>query len=173
MRTDARGLEVTTDSPRAVEAIDHFAIELLSLGKNTSAVMAAAEADPDCAMLQAYAAAMYVYARSPAESLNARPFLDRARSRTAELNDRERIFIDAVDAGCECNFDLALDLYDEIVRRWPTDVVAAKLAELHFLETGEPARQLHFMESVAAANTDLGNVQSMYAFALELNGHRP
>jgi tetratricopeptide (TPR) repeat protein len=50
--------------------------------------------------------------------------------------------------------------------------LAAKVAEFHFFETGESERQLRFMEKIAPANRDSSHAQSMYAFALELNGER-
>lgn len=54
MKLDHRGLQVTTDSDAAIGAIDHYAHELLALGADTASVQAAADANPDCAMLQAY-----------------------------------------------------------------------------------------------------------------------
>jgi len=63
-------------------------------------------------------------------------------------------------------------LYEKIAERWPTDVVAAKLAEFHFFETGEAERQLRFMADIEASNRDQPHVLAMYAFAMELNGLR-
>jgi len=49
-------------------------------------------------------------------------------------------------------------------------VVAAKLAEFHFFETGEAERQLRFTANIEASNRDQPHVLAMYAFAIELNG---
>jgi hypothetical protein len=100
MKIDARGLGVTTDSDVAIGSIDHFADQLLSLGPDANAIVDAAAALPDCAMVQAYAACTYVYAQSPAQAAHARRLLERARRRIDDLTERERLFIDAVDAGC-------------------------------------------------------------------------
>ena len=75
-------------------------------------------------------------------------------------------------AGCDGDFQRALAKYEQVAERWPTDVVAAKLAEFHFFETGEAERQLRFMASIEAANRDQPHMLAMYAFAMELNGLR-
>jgi tetratricopeptide (TPR) repeat protein len=172
MKSDSRGLAVTTDSDAAIHAIDHFAEQLLSLGAESNAILEDALTYPDCAMVQAYAACTYVYAQSPVQAANARPLLERARQRIADLSERERLFIEAVEAGCRGDFEAALSCYEKIAQRWPRDVVAAKLAEFHFFQTGESQRQLEFMRAIAPANRDHSHLQSMYAFALELCGQR-
>ena len=168
MKLDSRGLGVTAESDAEIYAINHFADQLLSLGPDSAAILESAAAFPDCAMIQAYAASIYVYAQSPAQALRANSMLKRARRRLADLSERERLFIDGVEAGCRGEFERAIRAYETIAHSWPRDVVAAKLAELHFFQTGESARQLAFMQSIAAANRDYSHLRSMYAFALEL-----
>jgi hypothetical protein len=128
MKDDARGLAVTCDSVAEIEAIDHFADQLLSLGPDTAAILDAAAAFPDCAMIQAYAAGTYVYAQSTAQAANAQPLLERARRHLDALTERERLFIAAIDAGCGGDFERAISVYESIAHAWPRDVVAAKLA---------------------------------------------
>ena len=172
MKFDSRGLAVTTDSSEAVAAIDHFADAALTLKAGMEDVTAAARAYPDCPMLQACAAALYVLSQSSIEAKKALPLLKRARERLGDLNEREKIFIDAVAAGGEGDFDRAIGCYERIAERWPRDMLAAKLAEFHLFETGDADRQLRLMEKIAPANADSPHVQAMYAFALELTGRR-
>jgi tetratricopeptide (TPR) repeat protein len=172
MKFDSRGLAVTTDSDDAVRAIDRYAGAALSLTAGMETITAAADAIPQCAMLQACAASLYVYSQSSTQARGALPYLARARERIGDLTERERIFIDALEAGCAGDFERALALHEQIAERWPHDLLAAKVAEFHFFETGEAPRQLRFMEKIAPANRDSSHAQSMYAFALELNGLR-
>ena len=51
-------------------------------------------------------------------------------------------------------------------------MVAAKIAEFHFFETGLVDRQLELMRKAAAANPEVSHVLAMHAFALELNAER-
>jgi tetratricopeptide (TPR) repeat protein len=172
MKFDSRGLAVSTDSDGAIHAVDHYAHELLSLGADSVAVHAAADAYRDCAMLQAYCASTFLYSQTTAGAKQAVPYLARAESRPGDLTEHERVFINAVKAGCAGDFEGALSLYEQIAARWPRDMVAAKLAEFHFFETGLAARQLELMRKAAAANPDVSHVLAMHAFALELNAER-
>jgi tetratricopeptide (TPR) repeat protein len=172
MRFDSRGLAVTTESDGTIHALDHYARELLALGADTAAVQAAADANPECAMLQAYCASTFLYSQTTAAAEQAAPYLARAEARFGDLTEREQVFIKAVKAGCAGDFEGALALYEQIADRWPRDMVAAKLAEFHFFETGLAARQLELMRKAAAASPDVSHVLAMHAFALELNAER-
>jgi hypothetical protein len=172
MKFDSRGLAVSNASDGAIHALDHYSRELLSLGTGTAAVQVAADAYPECAMLQACCASTFLYSQTTAGAKQAAPYLERAETRIAELTGRERVFIEGVKAGCAGDFEGAIALYERIADRWPRDVVAAKLAEFHFFETGLAARQLEVMRKAAAANPDVSHVLAMHAFALELNGER-
>ncbi len=172
MKLDSRGLPVTTRfrgcSPRARS----LRRSVTGHGKRLDLILDAAAAYPDCALIQACAASTYIYTQLRSEAAKAAPLLERARQHSDDLTERERLFIDAVAAGCDGDFERALSLYEQIARRWPRDVVAAKIAEFHFFQTGESARQLAFMRSIAEPNRDHSHLQSMYAFALELCGLR-
>jgi tetratricopeptide (TPR) repeat protein len=172
MKPDRRGLAVTTDSDQAIAAINHFTEAALSLKPGMADITAAARREPECAMLQIFAAVLHVLSQSDLEARRGLRYLDLARQRSADLNERERNLIDAVAAGCDGDFDRAIGVYGQIVERWPGDILAAKLAEFHCFETGDAARQLQIMENVARANGDSPHALAMYAFALELNGRR-
>jgi tetratricopeptide (TPR) repeat protein len=172
MKLDSRGLQVTTDSDDAIRAIDRYAHAALSLSAGMDEIAGMADAIPECAMLQACAASLYVYSQSSTQARGALPYLARARQRMGDLTERERIFIAALEAGCAGDFERALSYHEQIVQRWPRDLLAAKVAEFHFFETGECGRQVRFMEKIAPANRDSSHAQSMYAFALELTGDR-
>src|SRR3984957_10947508 len=172
MKFDSRGLEVSTGSDDAIRAIDHYAHELLSLGTDVAAVQAAADANPECAMLQACCASTFLYSQTTAGARQAAPYLARAETRLGDLTAREQVFINALKAGCAGDFEGALTLYEQIIDRWPRDMIAAKLAEFHFFETGLAVRQLEVMRKAAAANPDVSHVLAMHAFALELNVER-
>ena len=172
MKLDSRGLAVTTDSDRAIAAVNHFADAAVSLKPGITDITAAARREPECAMLQICAAVLHALSQSNLEARRGFRYLELARQRSADLNDREQIFIDAVAAGCDGDFDRAIGAYQHIIERWPRDILAAKLAEFHCFETGDAGRQLEIMEKMAGANGDSPNALAMYAFALELNGQR-
>jgi tetratricopeptide (TPR) repeat protein len=172
MKSDSRGLAVTTDSDQAIAAINHFTDGALSLKPGMADITTAARREPECAMLQIFAAVLHVLSQSDLEARRGLRYLDLARRRSADLNERERNLIEAVAAGGEGDFDRAIGVYGQIIERWPRDILAAKLAEFHCFETGDAARQLEIMENVARANGESPYALAMYAFALELNGRR-
>ena len=172
MNRDERGLAVTNGSDDAVRAINSYACELVSLGTKVGDVIAAANAAPECPLLQAYAASSYLYTQSLRQGAGGAPYLARAEKRLGEVTERERILIESVRAGLGGDFQRALSGYEEIASRWPSDVVAAKLAEFHCFETGEADRQLKLMRKAAEANPNNSHVLAMYAFALELSEMR-
>ena len=172
MNRDERGLGVTNASDVSLQALNSYARAALSLSSGANAILPVAKATPDCPLLQAYAASTYLYTQSVIEGAGAARYIANAEARLSEVSERERIFIESIRAGLGGDFERALAGYEEIAARWPRDVVAAKLAEFHFFETGAAERQLRVMRRAAEANPDVSHVLAMYAFALELNEMR-
>lgn len=166
---DTRGLAVSGADSAAAGAIDAFVSELLGNGAGAPAVTEAAEAHPDCPLLQAYAASLYVFAQSPSGAAPGKRWLERARARADAANDREIAFIAAVEAGLDGELETAVDRHEAIATRWPHETVSAKLAEFHLFETGDCRRQRRIMQAFAEANPDDSDVLAMHAFSHELN----
>ena len=57
MLRDAQGLDVTTDSPLTIAAINRYTDQALAYGKDAIAIFKGIEADPECAIANAHAAA--------------------------------------------------------------------------------------------------------------------
>jgi tetratricopeptide (TPR) repeat protein len=171
-KLNERGIEVTNASDEAISALNSYVRELLSLGDGAEAIVAAANAMPECPMLQACAASTFLYTQSLAQARGAAPYLARAESRLDGTTEHERILIASIRAGLAGDFERALQGYEQIIEQWPRDTVAAKLAEFHFFETGAADRQLRLMSKAADANPDVSHVLAMHAFALELNQRR-
>ena len=106
-KTDSRGLSVTTNSDQSIAAINQFVDAAVSLKAGMADITEAASRDPGCAMLQTCTAALYALSQSRLEAMSGIPYLDQARERSGDLNDRERLFIDAVAAGCDGDFNRA------------------------------------------------------------------
>ncbi|MDF5728007.1 MAG: hypothetical protein PUP92_08195 [Rhizonema sp. PD38] len=61
MLTNSQALAVTTDLSEAVNAINKFFEQLLSVGNNAQVILKAIETDPDCALANAHAATFYLF----------------------------------------------------------------------------------------------------------------
>src|SRR3954468_20001546 len=98
LRRDLFGLPVTTAFPATVDALDRFTGEVLSHGKQAGDLLAAAEADPDCALAQALAGALYLFLQTAEGTAKATPFLARAKAMAPTATERERLMVAALDA---------------------------------------------------------------------------
>ena len=67
-------LDVSTDDPGALAAIDHFASDLLGNGPDTARVLGAAQAHPECGLLQTYVGILHLYAMTEPENLVANEY---------------------------------------------------------------------------------------------------
>jgi len=170
MKHDRHGHEISTDSEQVALDLDRFAADFLAARDGAARIADVARANPDCALAQAYAAAMALYSQSRAEiERTAVPLLERASALRAGITARESLLVDALLAWVRDDVQGALSLYERIADDWPRDVVAAKLAEFLFYVAPDYRRHLRFMERIAAANADQPAFLAMHALALELN----
>lgn len=97
MVKDLSGLEITTDSSAAVNAIDSFVDQLLCVGNDAQVVLKAVEADPACAIANAQVAAFYLFAGGVALT-QATSYLNVAKANLKRANDREKLYVAAIEA---------------------------------------------------------------------------
>lgn len=169
MKHDHHGHEISTDSEQVALDLDRFAKDFLAARNEAGRIVELANANPECALAQAYAAAMTLYSQSRAEiERTALPLLERAKALRAGISARESLLVDALLAWVRNDVHTAIALHERIATDWPRDLVAAKLAEFLFYEAPDYRRHLRFMERIAAANADEPAFLAMHAFALEL-----
>ncbi|MEW6269693.1 MAG: tetratricopeptide repeat protein [Thermodesulfobacteriota bacterium] len=169
MTTDRNGYEVSTESHALVEDLDRFATDFLAAREDAGRILDVAERNPDCALAQAYAAAMHLYSQSRIEiERDALPLLRRASDLRPRLTARESLLVDALGAWAANDLHAAIALHERIAIDWPRDLVAAKIAEFLFFEAPDYRRHLRFMERLASVNDDAPPFLAMHAFALEL-----
>lgn len=171
MLHDRAGLPVTTRQREVVEAIDRFVDELLSHGQQAAVILDAAERDPDAPLAQACAAALYLFLQTREGVQRARPWLARARAAAARsANERERHLLAALEAWAEGQPRLALARHLELARRWPRDLLNAKLAQIHQLGLGDRAGMRVLSERLLPHNAHVSYAWGLHAFALEQVG---
>lgn len=172
MKNDRNGYALSTDSDAATAALDRFTTDFLGARPEAATILQVADEHPDCALAQAYAAAMVLYSQSRADIERAAvPLLDRASALRAGATARESLLIDALLAWTRNDLPTAIALHERLAADWPRDVVAAKIAEFLFYEAPDYRRHLRFMERIADANDHEPAFLAMHAFALELCRH--
>jgi hypothetical protein len=167
MPLDARGLTVTTDSPDSVAAADLFSAAFLGYRTGIEAVIDAAEADPDCALLQAYAAILYLFLESPEGHRLAAPAVERARARAVTATERERLVIEAAAAWAAGDLPRAQAVHDGLAERFPTDLAMVKLGQYHRFNRGDCAGMLRLAATAEPANPEDPHLHGLLAFGYE------
>lgn len=165
MWTDCLGNPVTLDESSSLAAVDDFvegfiasesrAVNILSVTQDASPVV------------QAYAAAMHMFAESREAADNARPFARRAQARAAQGTGREQRFIRAVCAWVDGDLDRAIALHEEQAREHPRDLASVKLGQYHLFNRGEAPRMLRIAQAALPAAADVPYLHGMLAFGWE------
>ncbi|WP_294138487.1 hypothetical protein [Sphingomonas sp.] len=172
IHTSARGLPVTTSSSALAQALHAFEEQVLDYGNQAAALFDALPLDPDCALANAYAAALHLFRSTREGQIRARPFATAAKRLSAQTA-RERRLIAAVERWSAQDVPGAIHILDRAVLAEPTDLFAVKLHQHLLFSTGASGAMLAAVGPVAAAVPNEPRVLGMLAFALDQTGsHR-
>ena len=167
MLTDAQGLAVTADSPDAIGCINQFANQLLGYGKEAAIVLQGVAADRTGVLVNAHAAALYLFGETTAAHKQALPCLQVAQARVMQATDREQLYVRAIAAWADRDLDRALAYHEALADRYPRDLISVFIAHYHYFFRGDNWALLRLIEKVLPANRENHYVHGMLAFALE------
>ena len=166
MWTDPLGNAVTLGDPASLAAVADFVEGFIASEARAVNILAAAQ-DDDSAIVQAYAAAVHMFAESRDAPKNARPFLDRAKSACAGATGREQRFIAAIDAWVRGDIPRAIRLHEEQAREHPRDLASVKLGQYHLFNAGDSPGMLRIALAAQPAAADVPYLHGMLAFGFE------
>jgi tetratricopeptide (TPR) repeat protein len=165
---DGQGLEVSNADDEAIASLDFLRDEWLRFGNRLADFVAAADREEGCALLPVMAANLVLSMNAEDGRAAARRYLEQARRLAAAgVTEREQAWMAATEAWLAGRPDRALAIHDEMMTRWPRDMLAGKLGQLHAFNAGESEALLRIGERLFAANQDNRFVHAMYAFGLE------
>lgn len=168
MAVDAQGLAVTAEDPDVLAAIDRCGEGFLQQDlAGVLSIFPAVARDPDCVPAQILAAMLKLFGGTADAPRQARPHLAAAAKGAAAAGERERLWLQAVTAWADGARDRAIAIHREIAARWPRDLVAARLGQIHLFLQGDTGGQLAITEAVFDANRERAYAHGMMAFALE------
>ncbi|MFN6534892.1 MAG: tetratricopeptide repeat protein [Nostoc sp. EkiNYC01] len=167
MVKDSFGLEITTDSSAAVDAINGFADQLFSVGNDAQVIFKAIEADPACAIANAQVAAFYLFAGGSLGLTQAASYLNVAKANLKKANEREQLYVAAIEAWANRDIQQAIAHHEAITDSYPRDLASVHVAQYHYRNTGNSQGLLRIAEKVFAANQDNPYIYGMLAFGLE------
>lgn len=166
MWTDRLGNAVTLDSAASLAAVDDFVEGFIASEARVVNILAAAESDPS-PLVQAYAAAVHMFAEAKEGPRNARPFLEKAQAARARATAREQRFIEAVAAWVQGDTVRAAALHEEQAKAFPRDLASLKLGQYHLFNMGDSPGMLRMALACEAAASDVPYLHGMLAFAWE------
>ncbi len=167
MSTDALGHIVSTTNPATIAAIDVYTADWTGYGTRLRTIFAAADADPECALVNAQAAAVHMALEAASGFAAARPYLRRARANARYATEREQQFVSAVVAWSQGDTAKALTLLRKIVQSHPTDIAAAKWGQYHAFNLGNPEAMRALAEQILPAHRKTAEAWGMLAFGRE------
>lgn len=163
---DPLGNPITVQQPESVAAVAGFVQGFLNYQPSILQVLAAAEHD-ESLVVQACAAALWLFSESPMGPPQARACLARARQAKLPSTDRERLFAQAVAHWAEGDFGPALAVHAQLVREHPRDLAALKLGQYHAFNLGDSPTLLRLALQAAPAVQDVPNFHGLLAFGHE------
>lgn len=166
MWTDSLGNRLTLHEGRSAAAVNDFVEGFIASEARAGSILAAAESDPS-PLVQAYAAAVHLFAESGAAPANAQPFIDNARAGAAAATPRERRFIEAVAAWAAGDLPRAIALHEEQAREHPRDLASLKLGQYHLFNRGDAPGMLRLALAALPAAGEVPYLHGMLAFGYE------
>ncbi len=163
MSSDFLGNAISVGDP---VAIDEFVDGFLSYEARAANVLRAAEAAPESALLNAYAAALWMFLEAPGAAAKAAPFLARADA-AMHATPRERMTAAFVRAWSEDDIARALAIGAELNAAHPRDLTVLKLRQYLQFNHGDFPAMLAAASGVFDANRDVAQMHGMIAFAYE------
>ncbi len=168
-RENLTALHITNGNADIAAAYADYCHELLGYGANLRTLFDAADAHPDCVLINANAAALHLAFEGREGWQDAKPYLANMNSHLSGLPAQEALFCAAINTWAAQDFSQTLALFAEIAKKWPTDLVAIKWGQYHAFNLGDRAALLTLGALAVSASPDKPYVHGLYAFALEQN----
>lgn len=165
MWTDALGNPVTLDDAASLARVDDFVEGFIASEARAADILQAG--DDASPIVQAYCAALHMFAETGDAPANARPFVARAVAGAGRATPREQRFVAAVAAWIAGDVARAVALHEEQAREFPRDLASLKLGQYHLFNRGDSPGMLRLALHALPAAADVPYLHGMLAFAWE------
>ncbi len=166
MWTDCLGNPVGLQHAGSLAGLDDFVGGFIASEARVGNILDAAAVDA-APLVQAYAAALHMFAETGSASANARPFIDKALASPLKATPRERGVVAAVQAWVDGDARRSARLLEQHLREFPRDLVALKLAHYHLFNLGDSPGMLRAALLCLPAAADVPYLHGMLAFGWE------
>src|SRR5271167_613961 len=167
MQRDYLGNPVTGQQDATLRAIDDFVAGFLAYETRAERIVAAADADPDSCLANAYAGMLWMLLEAPEAGQRAAKYLA-AAERTAPLaTRREQLNVALLRSWVDDDAELAIRYCDQAAGEFPRDLVVVKTHQYFEFNRGDAPAMLRSALKVGPANADIAYFHGMAAFAFE------
>lgn len=163
---DPFGNEIRVAGAASAAAVDDFAGGFVACQARVVNILDVADAD-DSVIVQACAAALHLFAESPAGPVNARPHLAHAHASARSATERELRFARAVQAWCDDDIGAATAQLEALLQAHPRDLASLKLAQYLHFNLGDARAMLRVALGSQHAAADVAYLHGMTAFGHE------
>ena len=157
----------TTATGDALVAVNDFAEGFVRYQPRAANALAAAEAEPGCALANVCAGMLWMFSESPDGPARAEPFRARAAAAAGGANRRERGLLALLGAWQRYEHARVIEIAREILAEHPRDLSTLKLAQYHAFNRGDAALMLAIAEEARAGNEERAPWHAMRAFGHE------
>jgi len=158
---------ISTEDLRVKGGIEDFVLGFLGNETRVTEILKIAAEDNDCALAQAYAAALMLMTETPAAQDLARPFLVKAQSLKNRASLREQCVVEAVRAWYAEDIPRAMELGEHLAQEYPAELCMAKITQNHYFNYGDAPGMLRIAEQVMSAHPEDAHAHAMLAFGYE------
>ena len=166
MWTDALGNIVSLQHAGSLAGLNDFVEGFIASQSRVANILETAAVD-EAPLVQAYAAALHMFAETGAASANARPFIAKALASPLQATLRESAFVAAVHAWVDGDVLRSAAMLEQHLRDHPRDLVALKLAHYHLFNLGDSPGMLRLALGCLPHAADVPYLHGMLAFAWE------
>ncbi len=166
MQHDCLGNPVRLQDAASLGAVNDFVLGFIACEARAANVLAAS-ANDSSTLVQAYCAALHMFAESPQGPVNARPFIELALRNAPAASPREQQFAAAVAAWVDGDLAHAIRLHEQLARDYPRDLTALKLGQYHLFNQGDAAGLLRLALQALPHAADVPYLHGMLAFGWE------
>ena len=167
MQRDYLGNPVSGDDAATLAAIDDFVGGFLGYEERMVSILAAADADPDSCLANAYAGWILMFLESPEAPARAAPYLARATVAAPAATPRERGAVAVLRAWAADDLDLATRLADDVLSAAPRDLALLKLHQYFSFIRGRFPAMLRVAQNALPVAGDVAQLHGMLAFGYE------
>ena len=160
---DPFGNPIRLQREDSAAAVAGFVVGFLGYTPRILDVLPAAEHDHSL-IVQACAAALWMFSESPAGPPRARMHLDRAAQAALDCTERERHFAAAIDCWVRGDLPGALAAHERLAGEYGRDLASVKLGQYHAFNLGDSPAMLRLALKALPVASDIAWPHGMAAF---------